>query len=593
MNRFKHILKVFLASALGITLALGLSILLIYYPLEKQYQRERKKDFQSQLHILRTALENKWVADEGQMQNWVASVKLGDNVRMTVVGADGRVLGDNQGKPEDMENHLTPNRPEIQQAIKGQLGESIRWSQTLKRHLYYIALPIHQGEQVVGAVRLSQPVETPADYKEFVGQTATWLPVVVLATAGLATLLIERYWFGPLRRITAVARSIADGDLNARTATIGTSEMAQLGRTLNDMRDHLSRQIASMEAQRNNLMQTVANLREGVLAMDAEGHILLMNQAARNMVHPDDERVQGKHLQTVVRYADIVDIYQQAITNGASAGRQVTIDYLGQTYHIDVYAHRLEPQGQEGIAGLLVLHDVSDLVRTAAMKTEFVTNASHELRTPVATLRAAVDLLGESDGEDPQNRARLLLILQRHVGRLEDMARDLLDLQALESDRYRPRREDIPLGSWIQTLAEPYATLAREKNINFQWQPVEKSFILHSDRRLLGMIVQNLLDNAIKFTPSGGSVIGSVFQDDRVICIRVEDTGCGIRPEEQKRVFERFYQADSSRSGDVRTRGTGLGLAIVKHAAEQLQAQVELKSTFGAGTTVTLRLPPE
>ncbi|MBN2210305.1 MAG: HAMP domain-containing protein [Sedimentisphaerales bacterium] len=593
MKRYNHIFKVYLSSALGITLALVLSVLLIYYPLEKQYQQEHNKDFDAQLRILRHTIENQWAISNGNIQGLVKSIPLADNIRLTVVGADGKVLGDNQSDPMDMENHFTPERSELTQAMKGQLGDATRWSETIKRRLRYTALPIYQGEQIIGVVRLSQPVETPADNKEFVGQTAAWLPVVVLLSAGIATALIERFWYAPLRKITTAARAIADGNLDARTVTIGTNEMARMGRALNDMRDHLARQISRSNTQRDNLMQTVANLREGVLAIDAGDCIVLMNEAAMNIIHPDDARVQGKHLQAVVRYADIVDIYYETPAGGSPAGRQVTINYLGQTHHLEVYAHRFGTTGQDGIAGLIVLHDVTALVRTAAMKSEFVANASHELRTPVATLRAAVDSLQEGDGEHPRDRARLIDILHRQVGRLEEMTRDLLDLQIVENDRYRLQCEDVQLNSFIQTLAEPYAVRAEEKKLTFQLVPVNPSIILQTDRRLLSLIVQNLLDNAVKFTASGDTIICRLTREEDVVCISVEDTGCGIRPEDQKRVFERFYQADVSRSGDARIRGTGLGLAIVKHAAEQLGAQVQLQSTFGKGTIVELRLPLE
>jgi two-component system phosphate regulon sensor histidine kinase PhoR len=225
------------------------------------------------------------------------------------------------------------------------------------------------------------------------------------------------------------------------------------------------------------------------------------------------------------------------------------------------------------------------------MKAEFVANASHELRTPLATLRAAVDSLMDVDPGDTSTMAKFIAMLDRHLARLEGMTGDLLDLHTVEASDTQSRWEQIELGSLLWSARQQYAARAHDANIELTFACNDESAQAYTDRKMLVLILQNLLDNAIKFTPADGEVTCELHQINGRLTLRVSDTGCGIAPENQAKVFDRFFQAEASRTGDNRIRGTGLGLAIVKHAADRLGATLDLQSELGRGTTVTLQIP--
>jgi two-component system phosphate regulon sensor histidine kinase PhoR len=285
-----------------------------------------------------------------------------------------------------------------------------------------------------------------------------------------------------------------------------------------------------------------------------------------------------------------MDLYRQVCQEGKTATKQIETDVLGHMRTLQITVTQVEPGPAEGLNALIVIHDVSDIARAAAMKSEFVANASHELRTPLATIRAAVESLASIEPGDDEMFQKLLDILTRHVQRLENMTLDLLNLHVVATENVQLHPQELTAESLVNWVRSNYAATAAGKNIQLEARAPEPELRFRSDRKLLEMILQNLMDNAMKFTSQGKVEMEIASGEDRVM-IRVKDSGCGIRPEEQSRVFERFYQADQARSGDTKIRGTGLGLAIVKHAAERLGAMIKLESRLGLGTTITLTLP--
>jgi len=256
---------------------------------------------------------------------------------------------------------------------------------------------------------------------------------------------------------------------------------------------------------------------------------------------------------------------------------------------LEVHARPVPGQPPQSLQVLLTVRDLTAEIRTAAIKAEFVTNASHELRTPVATLRAAIDSL-RYGGQEKETFDKCLDVLDRHSTRLEDLINDLLDLNAVERPQAQINVEEMTCGELVDWVLAQFQATAGEKGLQLKVESATADAAFGSDRVLVQMILRNLVENAIKFTDAG--TVGCTIEkgQDGAVTFRVSDTGRGIRPEDQVRVFERFYQVDQSRSGDARTRGTGLGLAIVKHASERLGGKVELQSRPGAGTVVTVML---
>lgn len=448
-----------------------------------------------------------------------------------------------------------------------------------------------------------------------------WWSTTAAVLAGAAMAAVAAWlWSRRLWQMTLHARQIASGGV-ADAVRIRGSDMSQLASALDEMRQSAARQIALAEARRQNLQTIVDNLREAVLATDAHGRVVLANHAAVNLLCAHGQP-QGSHVSQAVRFLEVIDLFNQAPQAGGSCGSQVEVELRGQRRLLDVYAVRMSAHGGDGIAALILARDITDAARAAAMKADFVANASHELRTPLATLRAAVDSLSFIEPDDSESFAKVAGMLDRHVARLENMTRDLLDLHVVESGRAALRIEEMSLATMVQWAKDSFQGRADSRGVRFLVEAKDFSRVFGCDRTLLELILQNLIDNAIKFTPPGGTVrcqfepaagasaTGGVAagaspavapgaersaeaggDTGGEIIVRVTDTGCGIPSESRSKVFERFFQVDAARSGDPRFRGTGLGLAIVKHACDRLGARLDLQSELGVGTTVTVSLP--
>jgi two-component system, OmpR family, phosphate regulon sensor histidine kinase PhoR len=516
-------------------------------------------------------------------------------MRMTVVAADGQVLGDSDFDPAGMENHCTQDRKEILAALEGQPGASVRASETAHIPFRYLARPVRAGGKVVAAVRVAMPVRNIVASESFLRRSLLLAGAAAVAAALLLALLLSWIWYAPLRQITRTAKALAGGDLSHRAPVSGADELGQLAASLNEMRDNIGQQITQIAAQRKNLLSVLDNLREGVIGLDSDGRILLANHSAIDLLAADHTGpILNQHLQIIVRNPEVVDAYSAAVRTGRSVNCLIEANRAGRRMTLDVHARKLPAGDDKQIGGIMVVRDVTDIARSAAMKAEVVANASHELRTPLATIRAAVDSLAFCGIDDPEAFAKCLAIINRHLTRLENMTNDLLDLNVAESGRTRLRTEDVTIDSLGEWVESHFAAKAGEKKVSLGVQTAQCDKAFRTERRLLELIVQNLVDNAIKYTPAGGSVKVelSCGDDCGELTVRVNDTGCGIRPEDRPRIFERFFQADPARSGDTAIRGTGLGLAIVKHACERLGARIAIDSEVGKGTKVTLTVPP-
>ena len=360
---------------------------------------------------------------------------------------------------------------------------------------------------------------------------------------------------------------------------------------MNDMASSLADKIRQLDIQRGNLDTIVTNLREGVVALDGEGHVVMMNASARECLEVQEKDTRGRPLQEVVRIADVVTALRQSMDTGELVRKQIERETAGLSKTLDLLADRVAEPSSEGIRFLLVVRDITEQAQAAKVKSEFAANASHELRTPLATIRAAVDSLEALGPDNQEEFDKIRDILDRHTGRLEEMTNDLLNLHKIESAKQQLRLEEIVGGSVVQWAREHFSLQAEQKGVALEIRTEKPSQAFTSDLTLLRLILQNLIDNAIKFTPEAGRVTCLVEATEGHVVLRVSDTGCGIRPELQNRVFERFFQVEPSRSGDPKARGTGLGLAIVKHATDRLGGEVTLRSQTGEGTVVEVNLP--
>lgn len=409
------------------------------------------------------------------------------------------------------------------------------------------------------------------------------------------TLIRRRTWKQPLRRLGEAAARLGRGEWNIRVQPHGAAPVRQMAGNLNLLAAQAQKQLSDLQQQRGRLQTLVDTLPDPVLAVDVRGRVTLLNAPAARLLNIHPEQALHQKLVSVVNDEQIVALYEELLAGGNPTTaspplhREIRLARNGQRSAYQAVATRAIGGG-----ALLVLRDVSTLAGAVQMKTDFVANASHELRTPIAAIKIAFETLRDVYSEDPVQSARCIVVIDGHLRRLEEMLLDLLDLSRVENPDLQPHVAVIKLAEVFATLRSTLGPVARQKGVELVLGDDDPAAPreFQTDTRLLDLVLKNLVENSIKFTSAGGKVAVNFHQNEGGdgVTLTVADTGIGIAPEHIDRVFERFYQVDAARSGSA-GRGTGLGLAIVKHAVHALGGTVKLESNVGVGTTVTCELP--
>jgi two-component system phosphate regulon sensor histidine kinase PhoR len=414
-----------------------------------------------------------------------------------------------------------------------------------------------------------------------------------------SALVRRRRWLLPIRRLEQAAARMARGEWDVRVQPHGADAMQRMAGNLNQLAAQAHKQLSDLQQQRGGLQALVDTLPDPILSIDPGGRITLMNAPAAKLLSLQPQQALEQKLLGVVNDEQIVELYESLVGVPKPVGsatflhREIRLVRNGLRCTYQAVATRAPGGG-----ALLVLRDVSTLAGAVQMKTDFVANASHELRTPIAAIKIAFETLRDVYREDPVQSDKCISVIDGHLRRLEEMLRDLLDLSRVENAELHPRVVMVKTSELLSILRSTMGTLARQKNVELRLGDGDPNTPpeICTDSRLINLVLKNLVENSIKYTPSSGHVTVSIHQSQHtpdvagVVTLRVSDTGIGIAPEHLDRVFERFYQVDSARSGSA-GRGTGLGLAIVKHAVHALGGEVGLQSTVGVGTTVTCEFP--
>ena len=505
--------------------------------------------------------------------------------RVTVVLPDGRVIGDSESDPVGMDNH--GNRPEIRAALAGGVGRSERFSDTMRRTLSYLAVPVWKDGVVAAAVRTSMPL---ADIDRTLRAATREVGVGVLAAAGLfalaASVLVRRV-SRPLESMEQVAERLAAGDLQARVEDpTGGREMRALARALNQMAEQLGARMETITSQRNELKAVLASMTEGVLAVDSGGQVLQCNAAAARLLGLDEEQERGRPMEEIVRHSELQKFIRGIQSTGGTAETEI---HLPGERAVKLHGTPLEDAVGRRIGALVVLSDTTRLKRLEKMRQDFVANVSHELKTPITALRGGVETL--LDAERTEEDRHFIAMMARQVERLWAIVGDLLSLSRLEHDGQAGRiaREPGPVRDVLRRAAGNFAKAAEAKRMAVAVECPE-GLVAPINAPLLEQAVGNLIDNAIKYSGEGTRVaVSAETANGEGVLIRVKDEGPGIEQRHLPRIFERFYRVDQARSRAL--GGTGLGLAIVKHIAQAHGGTVSVESTPGRGSAFTIRLP--
>jgi two-component system phosphate regulon sensor histidine kinase PhoR len=512
----------------------------------------------------------------------------GDQVptRLTVILPDGKVVGDSEAMPSQMENH--GDRPEIQQALADMDGSATRLSDTLGQHMMYVAIPIINAGSTLGVIRVSIAIDEIDTQLRTLQIRMAVGGLIIAVLVSFVCLVISRRISLPIEIMRKSAERFAEGDLSHRLRPPDTVELAALAEALNQMAHELEQRIETVIKQRNETQAVLSSMVEGVVALNTEERIMEVNAAAARLLKGASEQLKGRSIQEIMRNRDLHRMVQITLVDGINMEGDITLYQDGQQV-LGIRCTPLLDAEAKRIGILLVINDVTQLRRLENMRSDFAANVSHEIKTPLTAIQGFVETLAHGSVETPDEAQRFLGIIQKHVSRLTTIIDDLMQLSRLEQDKetYNPKRRRNRVVDVLRTASQLCSKSAGEKNITIRivCDPDLKASM---DADLMEQALVNLISNAIKYSEAESEVIVSAQETDKQIQLKVEDQGIGIAQKHLPRLFERFYRVDKARSRNL--GGTGLGLAIVKHIIQAHDGWVTVKSVQGQGSIFTLHL---
>jgi len=580
-------------SMLGVGILTAISLTVLY---DREAASSRRDWFWRELHsqaVLLEALAAPTLAAGApaglaDLQARLHALETETSSRYTVIDAAGTVVAESERDPLGMEDH--GQRPEITAARDHGVSQLRRYSTTVGREMAYVARQLRAAAgQPLGFVRVAR---STSDLDAGIARGRQQLVLAALTAllcAGILAWLLARRMTRPVAHLSAVAHAMARGEDQARGTLVTDDEFGELSRALNAMADRLQERVEEMRRERAKMSAIIGSMVEGVAAVDANERVLHLNAAAADMLAVFDEDVLGRPLVEVMRIAEICDLVTATLASGEKASRELTIHKGAEPRVIQLEAAPLRDRAGSVNGAVLVLHDVTDLRRLEAMRRDFVANVSHELKTPLTAIKGMVDTMVDDARMPEEVRSRFLGKIKRQADRLASLVTDLLVLARIESSKGSEDLRPLDLRQPVRESAHQLVASAHEKQIRLEVVIPDVPVIVNGEAESLRQVVDNLLGNAIRYTPEGGAVTVNVVARGSDAVLSVRDTGIGIEAQHLDRIFERFYRVDKARSREL--GGTGLGLAIVKHVVLSHGGTVTVQSRPGSGSVFNVRIP--
>ena len=507
------------------------------------------------------------------------------HTRITIILPSGKVMGDSDEEPDRMDNHS--DRPEVKKALQGETGMSTRYSATLKREMMYVA--IQSRAKPLYIIRTAVPLNRLTETLNGINHKIFWFGFILILFAALTNYVLSQRIQKPIHSMVSGFKIFGKGNLSHRVVISSSKEFDILANSMNNMADELQERILTITRQRNELEAVLSGMKESVLVVNKDEKIIRFNDAAKTEFELSPNSVYGLNIQETIRHHTLQKFIQKTLQSMEPQEEEIVLHETSDRI-MQAFGTLLKDANEEIIGALVVLNDVTRLKILENIRKDFVANVSHELKTPVTSIKGYVETLKEGAIDDAQNAHRFLDIISKHADRLNSIIEDLLNLSRIEqeSGTQQVALEDGNIHDVLEEAKTLCLSKASEKNIEIK---IDAPSTLQGkiNPPLLEQTMINLIDNAIKYSPVHNQVLISAYEESGTIFIKVQDWGCGIAQKHLSRLFERFYRVDKARSRQL--GGTGLGLAIVKHIVQAHNGTVHVASALNEGTTFTIRLP--
>ena len=562
--------KIFINFVIVIFITAGLFLLFSSQIVKTYYINTLSKDLEQVARTVSSSVKFMHSSNEKEsIQEFVKEIGLSKGYRITIVGSDGVVWGDSEKNPEEMENHK--NRPEIIKALKGEIGTSIRYSKTTKEYMLYVAVPIRRDGEIIGVARASMFMKSIYNLINTLKTRLIFSTLLSSIAALLLSYFLSKGITTPIKELVEFSKRISMGVFSEGTIPKRNDEIGELMENMNIMAKRIGKLVENLKSESETLETIIKSIDEAILLIDGNGVIKHANDEFKNLI--GKEKVEERYYWEVVKDDELRKFVKKALDKESMRER---IQIKDRNFILS--SRKIETANKI----LVTFYDVTELQKYEEMKKEFIGNLSHELKTPLTSIKGFVEVMKE------EGKLKYIDIIERNIDRMIQIVKDIQMLSKLEYRKTKAQIESVDALDILKDIEKLFHKKAEEKGLNLLMEVEEKPFYIKVDPYLFEEMLVNLVDNAIRYTDRG-SVSVKIYRGKGGFFVEVKDTGIGIPEKHIDRIFERFYVVDKSRS--KRTGGTGLGLSIVKHIVLLHNGKIDVRSVPGKGTTFTIFIP--
>lgn len=526
--------------------------------------------------------------DKASLQYFVKSFAAETGNRITIIDRKGNVIAESDNNPDEMDNHK--NREEVSRVLKeGGIYNSLRYSDTMNLYYQYVAKEIN-FDDFQGVLRVAAPIKEKDTFLRDVASVIFIGLFVGIVIALIIAYFITKKLMVPISELTLAANKISEGNYEDKIYVQDHDEIGTLAAAFNNMAYKLNVNMWNLEQRNSELESILKSMSNGIITVTPDLKIGTFNDVFRKLFHIEEQDIKGKLFYEVTRNLIVFELLEQSLELGEMIVKEARIEADNQEKYYLIYANPIRSiEDKKKILGaILVVQDVTQLRKLESMRSDFVSNVTHELKTPLTSIRGFVDTLKNGAIEDEEVALRFLDIIDIEAERLEGLIHDILVLSEIETMVGESNMGSYQLEEIANEVADILRPEADKKGLELTVESKEKLEAFKCNKNRIKQLLINLIANAIKYTDSGFVKV-RLKEEFKFAVIEIEDSGIGIDKKHIPRLFERFYRVDKGRSRE--TGGTGLGLSIVKHIVELYNGRIQVDSKLGEGTRIVIRLP--